>query len=156
MKIERTRIHFLSKFLAHVGRTQIRFMREISQGLSWKNKNKTSVWDKKQDPSPWLQGKHPFIKNSNNTVIFISLRAIQYEWRLKYKSAFILQKIDPYQWKVLVNSPRTLSVRVRRLFTRTVSKGSIFCLMNADLHFNLLSYWIARRLINMTVLFLSR
>ena len=82
----------------------------------------------------------------------MSLRAIQYERRLKYKSAFILQKIDPYEM-VLVNSLRKLSVSVRRLFTRTISWGSIFCKMNADLYFNLLSYWIARRLINMTVLF---
>ena len=88
-----------------------------SQGLSWKNKNKTGVWDKKRDPSPWLQGKHPFIKNSNNTVIFMSLRAIQYERRLKYKSAFILQKIDPHEM-VLVNSLRTLRESVRRLFTK--------------------------------------
>ena len=50
----------------------------------------------------------------------MSLRAIQYERRLKYKSAFILQKIDPYEM-VLVNSLRTLTESVRRLFTRTIS-----------------------------------
>ena len=61
-----------------------------------------------------------FENAKNNTVIFMSLRAIQYERRLKYKSAFILQKIDPYEM-VLVNSLRTLSVSVRRLFTRTIS-----------------------------------
>ena len=37
----------------------------------------------------------------------MSLRAIQYERRLKYKSAFILQKINPYEM-VLVNSLLTL------------------------------------------------
>lgn len=37
----------------------------------------------------------------------MSLRAIQYERRLKYKSAFILQKIDPYEM-FLVNSLLTL------------------------------------------------
>jgi len=37
-------------------------------------------------------GKTSFHQNSNNTVIFMGLRAIQYERRLKYKSAFIIQK----------------------------------------------------------------
>lgn len=41
----------------------------------------------------------------------MSLRAIQYERRLKCKSAFILQKIDPYEM-VLVNSLRTLTESV--------------------------------------------
>ena len=56
----------------------------------------------------------------NNTVIFMSLRAIQYERRLKCKSAFIIQKIDPFEM-VLVNSLRTLTDSVLGLFTRTIS-----------------------------------
>ena len=46
----------------------------------------------------------------------MSLRAIHYERRLKYKSAFILQKIDPYEM-VLVNSLRTLQREDERMFS---------------------------------------